>query len=86
MKIRSMLALGLLSLPLAPAAATAGALEDRLACMNDALTVCAQFIPNRGRIESCLFANRSLISQACQTVLARSREATASPAALTDPH
>jgi hypothetical protein len=86
MKIISMLALGLFSLALAPVDVTAGALEDRLACMNDALTVCRQFMPDRGRIESCLFANRSLISQACQTALARSREATVSPAALTDPH
>jgi hypothetical protein len=78
------LALGLFSLALAPVAATAGAQEDQQACMNDALTVCWQFIPDRGRVESCLYANRSRISQACQTVLARASQPTVSPATLTN--
>jgi hypothetical protein len=82
MKIAT-LALGLFTLALAPVAATAGAQEDRQACMNDALTVCAQFIPDRNRIESCLYANRSRISQACQAVLTRSQPAVV-PATLTN--
>jgi hypothetical protein len=84
MKITT-LALGLFALALAPVAASAGAQEDREACINDALTVCAQFIPDRGRIQSCLYANRSRISQACQAVLARSQP-TVVPATLTDAH
>jgi hypothetical protein len=84
MKITT-LALGLFALALAPVAATAGAQEDRQACMNDALTVCGQFIPDRGRIEACLYANRSRISQACQAVLARSQP-TVMPATLTNAH
>jgi len=84
MKITT-LALGLFALALAPVAASAGAQEDREACINDALTVCAQFIPDRGRIESCLHANRSRISQACQAVLARSQP-TVVPATLTNAH
>ncbi len=84
MKITT-LALGLFTLAVAPVAATAGAQEDRQACMNDALTVCGQFIPDRGRIEACLYANRSRISQACQAVLARSQP-TVMPATLTNAH
>lgn len=84
MKITT-LALGLFTLAIAPVAATAGAQEDREACINDALTVCAQFIPDRSRIEACLYANRSRISQACQAVLARS-QTTVVPATLTAAH
>ena len=84
MKITT-LALGLFAVALAPVVASAGAQEDREACINDALTVCAQFIPDRGRIESCLYANRSRISQACQAVLARSQP-TVVPATLTNAH
>jgi hypothetical protein len=79
------LAVGLFGLALTPIAATAGAQEDRDACISDALTVCGQFIPDRNRIESCLYANRSRISQACQAVLARNQPAVV-PATLTDAH
>ena len=79
------LALVVFSLAVTPIAVMAGAQEDREACMNDALTVCAQFIPDRSRIESCLYANRSRISQACQAVLARSQP-TVVPATLTNSH
>jgi len=35
----------------------------RKACMMDALTVCAKFIPDRERITSCLKANSERISE-----------------------
>jgi hypothetical protein len=70
MKISSGLALALLCLALVPLTAKAeddG--EGRRACMNDALTVCAQFIPDRDRIASCLVSNRERISAPCRTLL-----------------
>ena len=39
------------------APASAGAQEDQTACMNDALTVCSQFVPDRDRVASCLISN-----------------------------
>lgn len=84
MKVRSAFALVAFALALAPAAATGGEQEDRQACMNDALTVCSQFIPDRDRIASCLFVNRGRISPACQAVMTRSSQPTVSPAALTN--
>jgi len=39
--------------------------------MNDALTVCSQFVPDRDRdrVASCLISNRSHISPACRMAL-----------------
>ena len=45
--------------------------QSRKACMHDALTVCAKFIPDREQIANCLMANRERISQSCQLLLAR---------------
>jgi hypothetical protein len=45
--------------------------QGRKACMSDALTVCAKFIPDRGQIANCLMANRERISQSCRLLLAR---------------
>jgi len=70
MKSSSVLALSLLCLALVPV--TAKAVDDeegRRACMNDALTVCAEFIPDRDRIASCLISNRERISAPCRTLL-----------------
>jgi hypothetical protein len=50
--------------------ATAGDEQGRKACMYDALTVCAKFIPDREQIASCLMANRERISQSCRLLLA----------------
>jgi hypothetical protein len=45
--------------------------QGRKACMYDALTVCAKFIPDREQIANCLMANRERISQPCRVSLAR---------------
>ena len=45
--------------------------QGRKACMSDALTVCAKFIPDREQIANCLMANRERISQSCRLLLAR---------------
>ena len=71
MRTNTIFALALLCTAFAPAGAMAGAEEDQQACMNDALTVCSQFIPDRDRVAGCLIANRKQISQACRLALAR---------------
>jgi hypothetical protein len=44
--------------------------QGRKACMYDALTVCAKFVPDREQIANCLMANREHISQSCRLLLA----------------
>jgi hypothetical protein len=68
----------------ASAPASAGAQEDQQACMNDALTVCSQFVPDRDRVAGCLISNRSRISSACRVALKQfnpKMASTAKPAA-----
>jgi hypothetical protein len=74
MKISTVLALALLGLALAPGAGKADDDEQgRKACMYDALTVCAQFIPDRERIADCLSSNRQRISEPCRLLLVHTR-------------
>ncbi len=83
MKIGSMLTLVLVLcvFAVAPAAAQLGyrpadpayRQENQNACMNDAMTVCSQFIPDRSRVAGCLMHNRARISLACRAQLARWR-------------
>jgi hypothetical protein len=49
--------------------ATADDEQGRKACMYDALTVCAKFVPDREQIANCLMANREHISQSCRLLL-----------------
>jgi hypothetical protein len=82
MKVCTMPALVLLSLALAPAAARADdEQQGRKACMYDALTVCAQFIPDRARIAECLLANRQRISEPCRALIVPARADEHPPAA-----
>jgi hypothetical protein len=70
MKIGSALTVALFYLALIPSAAMAvDDQEARKACMMDALTVCAKFIPDRDRIAGCLMSNRERISAACRTLM-----------------
>jgi hypothetical protein len=66
---------GLMGLVLAPSVAKAG---DQMACMNDAVTICGQFIPDRERVAACLISNRSHVSAACRTALTHFNPQTAS--------
>ena len=50
--------------------ATADDEQGRKACMYDALTVCAKFVPDREQIANCLMANRERISESCRVLLA----------------
>ncbi len=49
--------------------------------MNDAMTVCSQFIPDRERVASCLIANPTRISEACRTALTHFDQSRSPPAA-----
>ena len=84
MKNRLALALVTICVALAPAAVRAQSQDsqsqnsqpqysespaDRGACMADAFTVCAQFIPNRERVGDCLVANSSRISLPCREAI-----------------
>jgi hypothetical protein len=81
MKITSVLAMAPLCIALSPFAASADEREDQAACMNDAMTVCSQFIPDRERVASCLIANPTRISQACRTALTHFDQSRSPPAA-----
>jgi len=83
MKIGSTLAIALPFIALLPLAATAGTQEDQTACMNDAMTVCSQFIPDRERVAGCLISNRNHISEACRMALRHFNQPIASRAKLT---
>jgi hypothetical protein len=83
MKLSTTLGLVLLCVTSPPIVATAGAQENQQSCMNDAITVCAQFIPDRERVASCLISNRGRISEACRMALTHYNQPMASPARLT---
>jgi hypothetical protein len=38
-------------------------------CAGDAQRVCSDFIPDRGKVASCLFKNKRQLSSACQASL-----------------
>jgi hypothetical protein len=77
MRTRFVLRLMAFCVVLAPAAVSSQSQEsqsqytpaEKGACMADALAVCAQFIPDRERVGSCLVANASQISLACREAI-----------------
>lgn len=69
MKFR--IALTVVFMSVAPIGAMAETAEEQQACMNDAFSVCGDAIPDRNRVEACLYANKNRISSACRAVLAR---------------
>lgn len=38
-------------------------------CAGDAQSICSEFIPDRGKVASCLFRNKARLSSACQASL-----------------
>jgi hypothetical protein len=78
MKISTIIALSAVCLAFAPVGARADEQSDQQACMNDAMTICSQFIPDRDRVGACLYTNRTRISPACRTAMARYNPKTAS--------
>jgi len=77
MKIHTAIAVSLLCLAFAPTGAKADQQSDQQACMNDAMTICGQFIPDRERVGACLVANRARISPACRAAVAHFNPKTA---------
>lgn len=69
--MRFQIALAFACLVVAPAAALAETPEERQACMDDAFNVCGHAIPDRDRVESCLYENKTRVSPACRAVLTR---------------
>jgi hypothetical protein len=70
------LATAMMSLSLmAPAVAEE---SGQQACMQDAMSVCSAFIPDRERVAACLISNRARISPACRSALAHYNPHTAS--------
>ena len=72
------LVLGLAGLVPAPGVGKAGGHGDQMACMDDAITICGQFIPDRERVAGCLISNRSNVSAACRSALTHFNPQTAS--------
>lgn len=70
MKPRSALALVLLCVASGTAGAQSNDRQNQNACIADAMTVCARFIPDRERVAGCLISNRSRISAPCRAQLA----------------
>jgi hypothetical protein len=48
------------------------------ACASDAQSICSEFIPDRGKVASCLFKNKSRLSSACSASLGGGKSAKAS--------
>jgi hypothetical protein len=59
-------ALGMLS-----TAAVAQTAEEQQACIDDAFRVCSATIPDRARTTACMIQNKSQLSAACQSVMAK---------------
>jgi hypothetical protein len=86
MRIRSVLTLALLSTAVATTAAVAQdsqspryqrnqqyEQQNQDACMNDAMTICGQFVPDREKVAACLLSNKRRISPACRIALSHWR-------------
>ena len=82
MKIRLVLTLALLSTAVAITSAAAQDWQkpryqrdqqqdqqNQDACMNDAMTICGEFVPDRDKVAACLLSNKRRISHACRVAL-----------------
>jgi hypothetical protein len=69
-------ALALLGLAYSPAAVWADD-SGQTACMQDAISICGQFIPNREQVAACLLSNRSHVTAACRSALTHFKTASA---------
>ena len=54
-----------------------GTPEQRAACTPDALQLCASYIPDPARVESCLRQRKTDLSEACRAVFENGPAATA---------
>src|SRR3954468_18019127 len=44
-------------------------------CASDAQSICSEFIPDRGKVASCLFKNKARLSSACSAALGGGKKA-----------
>ena len=70
MRMGSVAVLIFSALAFVPSATYADNRQDESACVNDAMTVCSQYIPDRSRVAGCLMSNRNRISPSCRAQLA----------------
>src|SRR3954447_3040512 len=49
-------------------------MQNQNACQGDAQRLCNEFIPDRGKVASCLFKNKRQLSPACRTVIGGGKE------------
>jgi hypothetical protein len=75
MTIRAVVILAFFGLMLSSVSVRA---EDSGACMQDAFSICGQFIPDRERVAACLLSHRSKVSAACRSALTHFNRRTAS--------
>ena len=61
---------GVLLLSLHLGAARAQEVDVRQACTPDAMRLCKDFIPDEGRVKSCMMAKRRELSMECRTAIA----------------
>jgi hypothetical protein len=55
------------------AGASAQAVDVRQACTPDAMRLCNEFIPDEGKVKSCMMAKRAQLSVECRTAIAGGR-------------
>ncbi len=60
----------------APAPALAQSAAEQ-ACTPDVMSLCSEFVPDRGRITSCLRRNRGSLSAGCRAVMGGKSKKTA---------
>ena len=52
-----------------PDRAGAQAVDAQQACTPDAMRLCSEFIPDRGRVASCMMSKRSQLSEGCRLAM-----------------
>jgi len=57
------------SLGVATAQRGEGTPEARQACTPDAMRLCSQFIPDAGKVKTCMLSKRGQLSQACRVAM-----------------
>jgi hypothetical protein len=77
MKTHTAFAFAAIAVALCPAAALADD-NGQNACIQDALSICGRFIPNREQVAACLISNRNRVSPACRSALRHFNPRTAS--------
>jgi hypothetical protein len=55
------------------ASASAQAVDVRQACTPDAMRLCNEFIPDEGKVKSCMMAKRAQLSVECRSAMAGGR-------------